>query len=609
MLNILKSFKTFFLEEFSDIIVEATVSAGKYGPGSLFTLKTNKISAFKNKVGTQLSLPSSPVFSKLDPGKIPSDALIFGDSTLPLWAAFEILDAPDGKTIGSVAWYEKAVDSYYNGLKLGSDINWGKDTPTLETVQALGVYYKDVEADAGNREKVIKNIKSILGNGQDWDLKGKSRLESKLGTMTSKNFVELIGLISGMAEFMSIVKFKPNIIHGRINDYYSAEETNSNVKLTGVKANTADMIVSSANANETIEAMKTDKFTFDKKGVITGKKSKIKLIQVSLKKSATKAQLGKVTAYVIQKYGLPSYNDYFTDIVSESLQINEGPIDFIKRAANKIKDIYSKVAKSVQKFFLNITGRFKNAAKSEKKSVFGRYQKLFGLDSGDMFLLEQYIEGDNFLIEKQAAGSLNSKLENIKISDANKLVKEVQNKRKDIIKLYDRQDYLIYKAEADIAKFKNSKEINIGIVAKLLSNAYSLSAVEAIIGTTNIEEIQKAVIDMHKEVYFGKTSLPLYKVYGKTASGKSWEYLGAADDYVDAKKEKLKDIQFPISGIRLNTQDKNYLNIDLYVVSDIEENEIYYTAFRTGTNATGKFSFNFEGTKKISYDKFVKFLK
>ena len=596
------------LISFQTFLDEATVSAGKYGPGSLFTLKTDKISAFENKVGDKLKLPPSPVFSKLDPAKIPSDALIFGDNTQQLRAAFEILDAPDGKSVGSFAWHEKAVDNYFNGLKLGSDINWGKDTPTLETVQALGVYYKNIEADAGDRQKVIDNIKSILGNGQDWDSKGKLNLISKFDTMTSKNFAEMIGLIAGMVDFMPIVKFKANIIHGRINDYYAAEEQNDNVEITGVKANTADMIISSADASKTIEAMKTDTFTFDKKGVITGKNSKINLIQVSLKKSADKAQLGKVTAYIIQKYGLPSYDDYFTDIVSESFQMNEGVFDIFKTAAEKIKGIYLKVAKSIQNFALKITSRFKKAAKSEKKTVFAKYQKLFGLDKADMLMMEQYIEGDKFLIEKKAVGNLNSKLEKISISNANKLVTEVQKKRNGIVKLYDTKDYLIHKTGTEITDFRTSKEINIDIVAKLLSNSYSLSAVESIIGTTNSDEILSSVIDMHKEVYFGKTSLPMYKVYGKS-KGKSYEYLGSASDYVEKKKAKLKEVQFPISGIRLNTQDKKYLNIDLYVVSDIEDNQIYYTAFRTGTNASGRFSFNFEGTKKIPYEKFIKFLK
>ena len=174
--------------------------------------------------------------------------------------------------------------------------------------------------------------------------------------------------------------------------------------------------------------------------------------------------------------------------------------------------------------------------------------------------------------------------------------------------MYSTKDYLIHKAGSKIKNFTDKSELNIDVISKLLSNSYSLSSVQSIIGTAKTDEIMSAVIDMHKEVFFGKTSLPLYKVYGKTG-GKSWEYLGSADEYVEKKKEKLKNVQFPISGIRMNTQDNKYLNIDLYVVSDVVDNQIYYTAFRTGTNASGRFSFNFEGTKKISHEQFIKFLK
>ena len=600
------SFKDY--EIITDLLLsEATVSAGKYGEGSLFILKSSKIDTFNKKVGSQIKLPDNPVFSKLDPNKIPENALVLGNKEDTLRAAFDILDSPEGKSFGSVAWYEKTVDTYFNNLKLGTDINWGGATTTLETAQSIGVFYKDIESDSSNRPKVIEKIKAILSNGQDWDTKGKSNLLSKLDSMTSKNYNEMVGLISGMIEFMDIVKFSPNIIHGRINDYYTAEEENENVEITGVKANTADMIISSADADKTIKAMSSDSFTFDKNGVITGENSKIALIQVSLKKSADKAQLGKVTAYLIQKYGLPSYNDYFTDIVNECTEFNEGVIDFIKKGYVKVKDVFSKISSLVKSFFAEVVNRFKNVHAKEKKIVFKRWQKLFSLNSKDMFIFESYIENPNFLIEKKVEKSLNDKLENIKISDANKLVKEVQNRKKEIIELYNTKDYLIHKADTKITAFKNAKEINIDTVAKLLSNSYSLESIKSIIGSAKTNEILNAVIDMHKEVFFGKTSLPLYKVYGKS-NGKSWEYLGSADDYVKKKKEKLVDVQFPISGIRMNAQNSKYLNIDLYVVSDVVDDQIYYTAFRTGTNASGRFSFNFEGAKQISHKQFVKFL-
>jgi len=602
------SFKEY--KEVSNIITEATVNASKYGPGSLFVLKGAKADAFSKKIASAIKLPSNPVFSKLDPNNVPDSAVEIGDSSKPLQAAFDILDGPEGKSAGAVAWYDKSVNGYYNNLKLGSDINWGGETPTLETCQAIGVYYKDVESDADDRAKVIDNIKSILGNGQDWDSKGVSKLLPKLDSMSSKNFAEMVALISGMADFTkAVVSFKPNIIHGRINDYYKAEEQNDKVEITGVKANTADMIVSSASADATIAAMASDTFTFDNKGVITGNESKIKMIQVSLKKSATGAQIGKAASFLIKKYGLPGYDDYFVDVVSESLHegfmLNEGPLDFIKRAADVVKNVWSKVAGSVRKFFSKIASKMKRTNEAEKKKVFKKYEKVFGLDSKEMALLENVIEDKKHLSE--AKESLNSKLKNIDVRTANKLVKDVRNKKASIVKVFDGKDYLVQRSGKPISDFRSQNEIDIDTVSKLLSNSYSISCVNSILGSANPKDVIDSVVEMHKEVYFGKTSLPLYKVYGKS-SGPSYEYLGTAKDFSKKKKEKLSQVQFPVAGLRLNPINNRYLNIDFFVVSDVSEDEIYYTQFRTGTNATGKFSFNFEGTKQITSTQFKKFL-
>lgn len=602
-------------KEVSDIINEATVNASKYGPGSLFVLKPDKAktSAFNKKIGSAITLPKNPVFSKLDPNNVPDTAVVIGDSSKPLQAAFDILDGPEGKSAGVVAWYDASVNGYYNKLKLGSDINWGSETPTLETCQAIGTYYQDVESDAADRAKVINNIKSILGNGQDWDSKGVSTLLPKLDTMTSKNFAEMVALISGMADFTTaVVSFKPNIIHGRINDYYKAEDQNDKVEITGVKANTADMIVSSASAAATIAAMKTDKFTFDSKGIITGEESKIKLVQVSLKKSATAAQIGKAAGFLIKKYGLPGYDDYYVDIVNESLLqdpelLEEGVLKFIKRAAEIVKGVWAKVAGAVRGFYAKIAGKIAKTNKVEQKKVFAQYGKIFGLDSKEMRLLENVVEGKEHLVENRAKESLNTKLSNINVQDANKLVKDVRNKKAAIVKVFNGKDYLLQKSGEAISDFKSQDVINIDIISKLLANSYSISVVKSILGSTNPNDVIDSVVDMHKEVYFGKTSLPLYKVYGKS-SGPSYEYLGTAEDFSKKKKEKLSEAQFPVAGIRLNTQKNQYLNIDFFVASDISKDDIIYTQFRTGTNATGKFSFNFEGSKQISSTQFKNFL-
>ena len=185
---------------------------------------------------------------------------------------------------------------------------------------------------------------------------------------------------------------------------------------------------------------------------------------------------------------------------------------------------------------------------------------------------------------------------------------DVRDKKTGIVKVFDGKDYLVQRSGKPISDFKSQNEIDIDTVSKLLSNSYSISCVNSILGSANPKDVIDSVVDMHKEVYFGKTSLPLYKVYGKS-SGPSYEYLGTAEDFSKKKKEKLSQVQFPVAGLRLNPQNNRYLNIDFFVVSDVSEDEIYYTQFRTGTNASGRFSFNFEGTKKISHEQFIKFLK
>src|SRR6056300_353583 len=99
-------------KEALSVVNEATVNASKYGPGSLFVLKGAKADAFNKKIVSAIKLPSNPVFSKLDPNNVPDTAVEIGDSSKPLQAAFVILDGPEGKSAGVVAWYEKSVNGY-----------------------------------------------------------------------------------------------------------------------------------------------------------------------------------------------------------------------------------------------------------------------------------------------------------------------------------------------------------------------------------------------------------------------------------------------------------------------------------------------------------------
>ena len=237
-------------EVYKDIIkslLEANIQEKRYSEGSLVVLKSDKISAFNGKVS--FTADASTVFVKV-PLATPADETI-GDGE-PLVTLDVYSDAGQSKKIRTITWAQDP-NSYYNHLKVGDGINWGGSTSTLETAQCIGVFYNglnDWSTEKG-RQKVTDTIISILNNGEDWHSKGRSNLISKIPNLPNGDFAILIDLIQGMNEFVNgVVKFTPHMIHGSIDSGYKKnEEKNPLVQVSGVKDNTADMIICDSSAS------------------------------------------------------------------------------------------------------------------------------------------------------------------------------------------------------------------------------------------------------------------------------------------------------------------------------------------------------------------------
>ena len=134
-------------------------------------------------------------------------------------------------------------------------------------------------------DSYVKQIKKIFNNGQDWDQSGLAKIMEKIDKMPVADWLQMASLAAGMTSFKNDI-VKPliggfNIVHGRITDYYRAEEENASTK--GSKENTADIVISNVSASELIDAMSKHKVKYDKKGVCSLVDSNIKFIQVSLK--------------------------------------------------------------------------------------------------------------------------------------------------------------------------------------------------------------------------------------------------------------------------------------------------------------------------------------
>ena len=121
-------------------------------------------------------------------------------------------------------------------------------------------------------------------------------------------------------------------------------------------------------------------------------------------------------------------------------------------------------------------------------------------------------------------------------------------------------------------------------------------------------KLKDEMIAMQKEMLFGKTTLPLWKVYGLGGKDETWEALGGAKEFEAGKVGKFSGMIGAIIGFHANTQGTYYaLESSFLYDIDPDDSSAVYTLNRMGTNAGGdRFSFVFEGSSTIGADKFLK---
>ena len=109
-------------------------------------------------------------------------------------------------------------------------------------------------------------------------------------------------------------------------------------------------------------------------------------------------------------------------------------------------------------------------------------------------------------------------------------------------------------------------------------------------------------------MFFGKTMLPVYKVYGASSpKEKSYDYLGGAKEFADKKRSDIDKVEVPISGFSASTlRTKDYYALESSFIMGVDDDgNPTYSLNRMGTNAgSEKFSFVFEGATTIDSSKF-----
>jgi hypothetical protein len=274
--------------------------------------------------------------------------------------------------------------------------------------------------------------------------------------MPVADWFQLASLAAGMTSFKND-KVKPliggfNIIHGRITDYYRSEEENASTK--GSKENTADIIISNVTASELIDGMSKHKVEYDKNGVCTLIDSKIKFLQVSLKKARGGAQLGKITGLLQSKYDLPAYDVMLNTMIEEGFLSKIGK--FMSSIVDKLKNVLNKIKKWASGIYNKISKRFDVQVKKDLAFL----EKRMGLKRGH--LKECFKYDENGMI----CEGLNDQLSKLSLKNINILRMSVNERLSDFEKMANKISEFAYQKSGNLTK----GNISTDSIFKLFSN-------------------------------------------------------------------------------------------------------------------------------------------
>lgn len=510
--------------------------------------------------------------------------------------------------------------------KIGGWFNHYKDNNTFdldtdgkETAALLGVYmnadnylkqFNELKGkeDAGDKLPSLvtkfKNDVAATLTGQDWI---SNVLVSKLSKASLPNVIQVCAIAAGMDKFCQTKGIKGySIIHKSIEDYYTAEMKNPYTKTEGGKKNTADCIILKGNPGSFLKNMESEKISYEANGLCRLASGE-EFFQVSLKQAADNAQLGKITSDFSSAFGMLSNNDLFNMYLHENSQIlldeglkdlfNKG-LEFVKSVGKKVVDKIYQIGNRFQSYFkTNLKGLTKNQKKAEKKV--------------DDFIMNLKVDkkylNEELLLEKKGKITLDDKVEAV-AKDANAMNLVYSNVQSEF------QKVLTKSTKAGIAAvgastFPVTKKYTPDLVRKLMANTKAYYCINQMLGGVSaqkkdLETLFTDMLALEKEMYFGRTSLPLVKVFGlkPDGSGTAWSFLKTGKEFVEERVSAFTDMPEHVLIVSSTEQSgKGYMNITCLMLShlDSKTQTPKYNMVTMRTNSTLGASFVIEGSKVV----------
>jgi hypothetical protein len=571
--------------------------------------------------------------------EVPADAIAVDISTSDRNDYKIALQDEEGKTY-DVTYSSKGAlnSSFVSGGKDPNQISW--KASTYETAACVGLALENegydpnelleqVQQASSSAEvrEIVDSIVSVLENGTyDWDSDGASEIITKLnGEPLMTDLAQLMALAWGTWNFwneeISQYISTPYFVLGSIKSYYQAEENNENLELGGIKANTTDFVVcGEPDVSKFIERVRSEPITYEDGTAYFAGSPDDRFVQVSHKKRIEPggAQLGKVKSAFADVFGLEDKDNFLSTVVTITGDdaIEEGFVsDVLDKARAAKNKAVNMISGGFQAFKDKFIGGLKNLTSKVKTAFKASIVKNFR-DTGETEqVLSKVISNArregmvlNEATQDQIVNALvrfwNSSPKSKVSKVFSPLYQGLRSKKSRLDQIVDQSPSYDY-YQNTVTDFKPPAEVDVDVINNLFATNQALGAFLRIVsdesGTVKeAEQTLRQFIQIEKEMFFGKTQLPVWKV-----GQERYSLLGAGETFQDERLNFIasRDVsEVPVvlfrvddEGLKSGTRGA-YATTYMAMVDDFED-EFLYTIFKFRSKGD-LLQFTIEGSKK-----------
>jgi len=597
----------------TDILSEASIYKDKYPIGTEIALNT------KGKAWFSKKFSSSPEkLKKVAAQDVPDEnSAIKGSGSTTVYLS-------DGKKTYKITGTPSGIGAMFVLIGSTTGISWGEKT--LESAALAGLSFNpqphldglkggDETIAAESRKNAISDLSSALSNGE---MRGGADIKSKLKTCSIPDLILTLELANGTHMFAKAMGCSGwNFIHSKIESFYTAHDSNPKLKLGGSKVPTPDCIIVQGSVSTLIKNIATDGVKFSSNGKCTTDSGDV-FYQVSNKKSDSGSQLGRITGLVKQIYGLPSNSDAINMIVEEkvfkyenySFLLHEGLKDYFKKGLTYLKDKFVSTMNMIKNKLSSLGNTIASTVTSyngNTKPVDKLIKKLgSGFEKSLTEAKKPKLNAWNFAkacANESAAGNqkrINRLFAEV-MSEYNKAISNATTANNGIYATKKTSSPKLYSLTADAT--------GANVVIKYMVNYLSYSTINALFAgqSGNIKDASQVLedfVELEKEMYFGSSELPIYKVYMSDGKSSAYSYLSSGKEFREEKKSIIKEFansDVPGVVIESNLQSAGHTNNNLYILQDFTDEGPNYTQISLRSGGEDKLTFGVSGTNKTKW--------